>query len=46
MNSVLRVIEAQHDVFVVDNRNSRLSDEIDHFKVIESSVFDLRLMLI
>ena len=46
MNSVLKVIEPQHDVFVVDNRTSRLSDEIDHFKELESSVLDLILLFI
>lgn len=41
MNSVINVIEPQRDVFVVDKRTNRLSDEIDHFKELESSVVDL-----
>ena len=41
MNSVIKVVEPQRDVFVVDNPTSRLSDEIDHFKELESSVLDL-----
>ena len=41
MNSVIKVVEPQRDVGVVDNPTSRLSDEIDHFKELESSVLDL-----
>ena len=46
MNSALREIERQHDVFTVQSGDRRLSDEIDNFKNRESLVviFDLPLL--
>ena len=38
MNSVLREIGIQHDVFTVQRGDRRLSDEIDSFKSRESLV--------